>query len=123
MKIQRDTNAYNGESYSFFALPLFLACATVFKGIIILTNIHFSLNCLEAESSLRLPWSLPALFSLPSYLRDGPKLSHCHFWLTGTCLHSLSRWLRGKAPPLLLPSSSRVRQSRPLLCLDQVKKN
>lgn len=122
MKIQRDRNAYNGKSSSFFALPVFLACTTMFKGIIMLTNIHFPLTYFGAGSSLRLLWSLPALFSLPFYVKEGPKISRCHFCLTNTCLPASSRWLRREGPPSLLSAQSRMSQSYPLLCLDQMRK-
>lgn len=87
-----------------------------------LTNIHFPLTYFGAGSSLRLLWSLPALFSLPFYVKEGPKISRCHFWLTETCLPASSRWLSREGPPSLLPAQSRISQSYPLLCLDQMRK-
>lgn len=87
-----------------------------------LMNTQFSLTYFGPWSSLRLLWTLPALFSLPSCVREGPKLSHCHFWLAETYFHSSSRRPCRESPPLLLPSRSRISQNHPLFWLEQMIK-
>lgn len=108
VKIQHDMFAWNGESSVVFALPLFLAFTTVFKGKILLTNINFSLTYLRAGSSLRFPQRLSPLISpllvsekilnfamaLSSWLR--PASTPCH----GSSSLTASFWEQSQSHPL-----------------------